>query len=41
VASPVSGASSPAMVLISVDLPAPFTPSRPMRWPICSEKLMP
>ena len=29
------------MVLISVDLPAPLTPSRPMRWPICSEKLMP
>ncbi|MNT75356.1 hypothetical protein D3C72_2142450 [compost metagenome] len=41
VASPVNGISSPAMVLIRVDLPAPFWPSKPIRWPICSENLMP
>ena len=32
-ASPASGASVPAIALSSVDLPAPFGPSRPMRSP--------
>jgi hypothetical protein len=38
-ALPESTGSTPAMVLISVDLPAPFTPSRPMRCSDCSESL--
>ena len=28
------------MVFISVDFPAPFTPSSPIRWSDCSEKVM-
>src|SRR3569832_2955432 len=38
---PASGGKSPASVLMNVDLPAPFMPSKPRRCPICSDRLMP
>ena len=33
---PESGSIAPLISLNSVDLPLPFTPTRPMRWPVCS-----
>src|SRR5271170_3443570 len=38
---PVSGVCTPAMILASVDLPAPFSPTRPRTFPAAIEKSTP
>jgi hypothetical protein len=39
--SPLSGVSTPAMIFISVDFPAPFPPISACTWPASSVKSMP
>src|SRR5471030_3414676 len=38
---PPSGRYWPPRIFSSVDLPAPFSPSRPWTWPACAAKLTP
>ena len=37
--APLLGSSSPAMIRICVDLPAPLTPTRPMRSPVFTSQV--
>ncbi len=37
--SPASGGNAPAMILSSVDLPAPLAPTRPLTFPSTTSKL--